>query len=272
MGEGNKKREARTEELVSFLEFFRTEFDLPDIPVKRDPQKGDRYSFPVLPDFSKLSKLFSGNDELDFLYKKYNDNKESIKNFQEQKNDTNVGRLLNYLKYMKRQESKKCTYLTRTAKDKSNSINELTRFVLALAKVENDIKNVKYSALITKKIQYIYDGINEKKVERNIKDISCILQNINKGIFPGIFTEHECMTCLKFFTNDKILYFNDDVYAYTIPILRLLPDRNMSIFHAVSLNFGTIPWRPNLPFHIRIVVFPLPDHPLDHCALDELFK
>ncbi|MDL2210668.1 transposase, partial [Desulfovibrio sp. OttesenSCG-928-O18] len=65
----------------------------------------------------------------------------------------------------------------------------------------------------------------------------CIIQNINKGIFPGIFTENDCSLCLSFFTNGKFKYFNEDVYSWPIPVLRLMPDRNMSILHAKNLNF-----------------------------------
>ena len=229
------KYAARTEELVNFLEFFRKKFDMPDIAVKRSQKRGNLYSFPVLPDFSKLSELFSGDEVLDFLYNTYKHNKEVIKNFQEQKKDINVKRLLDYLKYMKRQESKEHIYLTRTSQDKKNYLSKLTQLVDALIMVGIDVKNVKYSASIFEKLPNQYTEI--KSVERYIKDISCILQNINKGIFPGLFTVHECETCLKFFTNNKIKYFNNDVYSYPIPILRLFPDRSMRISHAVNLNF-----------------------------------
>ena len=236
MSEDLVKRNAQAEELVAFLSFFREKFDLPDIPVHRIAKKDNKYDFPYLPNFSELSKLLTQEDGLDFYYKSYKTNKTIIKEIQEQKPNDHIKRLLSYLRYMKKQESKKYIYLTRLTKTKNDYINDLTSFIKKLEKSGFDLKQLEYSSNINKNIPNNYE-YNEKQVERYVKDISCIIQNINKGIFPGLFTEHDCLQCLKFFTNGKVKYFNEDIYSCPIPILRLVPDRNMSISHALTLNF-----------------------------------
>ncbi|MDL2210662.1 hypothetical protein LJC26_07665, partial [Desulfovibrio sp. OttesenSCG-928-O18] len=95
------KRIDQTEELVSFLSFFREKFGLPDIPVWRNSKIGNGYNFPRLPNFSKLSQLFSQETGLDFCYKSYKANKNIIKKIQEQQQHKNIERLLSYLRYMK---------------------------------------------------------------------------------------------------------------------------------------------------------------------------
>ena len=236
MSKSISERNTQIEELVDFLSFFRDKFDLSNIPVRQNSKKGYNYNFPRLPDFSALNKLFTQEHGLDYLYKSYKDNKAIIKEFQKKIQHKDIKRLLSYLHYMKKQESANHIYLTHTEKTKNDYIYGLKNFINIMEKASIDIKTLKYSSGINKKLPGV-SQMDEKTASRYIKDISCIIQNINKGIFPGIFTESDCLPCLKFFTNGKIKYFNDDMYFYPVPILRLIPDRNMSVSDALQSNF-----------------------------------
>ena len=236
MTEDTSKRDAQTEKLVDFLFFFREKFDLPDTPVRQSSKIGNKYNFPRLPNFSTLNELFTPENGLDFCYKTYKANKTIIKEIQKKQQHQDIKRLLSYLQYMKKQESKTHIYLTHTERTKNEYITGLKEFIKKLEPYF-DLKILRYSADINNNKTFSSFGIDEKSVERYVKDISCIIQNINKGIFPGIFTESDLLPCLKFFTNGKIQYFCDKVYSYPIPILRLIPDRGMSVLHAREQNF-----------------------------------
>ena len=231
------------EELVKFLSFFREKFGLPDIPVRQDSKKGLKYNFPRLPDFSALNKLFTQESGLDFYNKSYAANKAIIKGFQKKQKHKDIKRLLSYLRYMKKQETANHIYLTNTGSGdtKNNYIGDLTKFIVHLEKSGIELKTLK--SVTSKKIHVASKkdpkggAASNRSIERYIKDISCIVQNIKKGIIPGIFTEHDCLPCLEFFTNGKIKYFNDEMYFYPLPILRLIPDRKMDISDALQSDF-----------------------------------
>ncbi|MCL2101979.1 MAG: hypothetical protein FWH22_09745, partial [Fibromonadales bacterium] len=164
MGKSISEHNTQIEKLIELLSFFREKFGLPDIPVRQSLKNGLKYSFPRLPDFSVLNKLFTQENGLDFLYKSYKINKEIIKEFRK-KLPRNIERLLSYLRYMKKQESSKHIYLTRTGRTKNNYIEKLVEFITELENSGIELKTLKYSARINEKLPDT-SQMDEKTVER----------------------------------------------------------------------------------------------------------
>ena len=95
-----------------------------------------------------------------------------------------------------------------------------------------------------KTVMKFFDGKNDNNPLEQIYELSCILQNLTKRIFPGFYIKEEILELFRLVTRDpSIKYYKIKEYWPKFPeeVKRVLPNPYMSIPELLKSNWGKQP-------------------------------